>query len=287
MEHEAWSFDEGFAIVADVHPLSDERMAGFRQMDSDLVGPTGFERALRERRSVERIEGANVRDCFTAELRVRGRPSNSVASVFDEPGRERPRRHAAVCEGDVAAVDGMVSELAPERVTRRHRAAKDDEARRLSVEPLHDAERCGASLLRRLSKQSSNDFVEWRRRVGFARVPDRRDTRRLTDDDDMGVDVDQVAFPEAHGFDGSRGRHADRDARTCGYESGRIRHDPALDSDFPRSDESPHRFPRSAELGPEGPVEWDALGLALRPRRRRHDEIGVPRNGPRAHFPVS
>jgi hypothetical protein len=96
VEHETWGFDEGLLKVADVDSLADERVTRFRQVNADLMGPARFELALREGRSVQHLDDANVRDGETAELGVFRRPAKSVASVFDEPGRKCARRELPV-----------------------------------------------------------------------------------------------------------------------------------------------------------------------------------------------
>src|SRR5690242_16574739 len=141
MEHEPWRGNQRATMITGIHAVAHDGVSGFGQVNSDLVRSPRLERALDERRALEVFEDAHVRHRFSPELRVRRRAADPVAAVFDEARGDRARFHPTVRDRDVTAMDGMVAELAAERVARGDGAREDDEPGRFLVEPLNDAER--------------------------------------------------------------------------------------------------------------------------------------------------
>ena len=81
-----------------------------------------------------------MRDRFLAETGLVGAAAAAVAAVADEGRGDALRRHEARHHGEIAARDGVGTELLTQAALGGDGAREDDKAARLLVEPMHDAQ---------------------------------------------------------------------------------------------------------------------------------------------------
>src|SRR5262249_3694521 len=150
-----------------VDALADDRVAGFGEVDADLVRAPGLELASDERCSREGAKGLDVGDGKLALLAEARGAAQSVAPILDEVAAKRLLFDASVREREVAPVHGPRAQLRREDLLRGERPRKNDEPTRLLVEALHDAERRRRTLAARPGQQRRHELVE---RAAFAGV---------------------------------------------------------------------------------------------------------------------
>src|SRR5579884_1429727 len=81
-----------------------------------------------------------MRDRFFADAGLFGAAAAAVAAVADEARGDALRRHKAGHYGEITACNGMSVKLFAQTAFRSNRACEDNQAARLLVEPMHDAQ---------------------------------------------------------------------------------------------------------------------------------------------------
>jgi hypothetical protein len=122
-------------------------MLVLREVNADLMGASGLERAGNEARRVQLFQQPHVRDCALA-LRQPGREALAVARVPAVPGVEREAsRRMAEHDRDVLALQVMLLELGDQPFAGGHGLGNDHDAARVLVEAVDDPRTLGRVLL--------------------------------------------------------------------------------------------------------------------------------------------
>ena len=140
-----------------------------------------------------------MRDRFLALIGERGAAAPAVAAIAHEEAADGPRLDLAGHDRQIAARDGVLAKLHAEPAFRFDGAREDDQAARLLVEPLYDAQ-ARAWLMFLLGQRHADlphdEIVERRREqsavlepIALLRMAHGADTGRFFDDDQMRIDV--------------------------------------------------------------------------------------------------
>jgi hypothetical protein len=246
-------------------------------MDADLVGASRLEGALDECGAVERRDHAHVGHRPLASVHPR-READPVGRMAPVERRERARLRDADDDRHVGPVDRVLLELRLEPLARLDVPCDDHDAARALVQAVHDARahvlgRIGVAREVLATKEAQRQQTVHQ---GPPRVPARRvndETRRLVDDDDVLVRVDDVEADVGFRLRlGGRRWLGPHDHALAPVQRGArfARH--AVDRHAPASDPPLDLGPRHPERIRGETVEARARGLV------RHDEIhGVHR----------
>ncbi len=111
--------------------------AGFTQVNADLMGAPSLEPAFDEGVIAQFFEYADVCDGTLALAGYRTAAAAAVAAIADEIGFDALGLGSAANDGEIAAFDGVGTELLAEIALGGRRAREDHQAGGVLVEPVH------------------------------------------------------------------------------------------------------------------------------------------------------
>ena len=192
MKHRTCCLNFQAGVVADVHTFADQRMAEFGHVDSNLMLTSGFKAAFNQRGAHKLSNRCDVRNRTlrrdrnlarrTPEMSIRA--AHSVATIHNEICLHMRRGDSTVRNGVVDAIDRVLAELRRQRALRVSRAREHNQAARVLVETVNDAQ-LGIDALALSSKHRSSVVDEGVLVPCFVRDAEHRD--RLVDDHDVPV----------------------------------------------------------------------------------------------------
>ena len=224
-----------------VAAVADDRVAELRQLDADLMAPARpeLERHPGHVRSPLDHAVPGDRDARAPALgrrpaRIGGPDAQRALLHEDVAERSLVRRHHALDDRDIPPLRGAREELRLEVLLRLRRLGDDQEPRGLPIQPVDDE---------RPARGARSLEVGPHHAVGRALPlvlgPDREEPRRLLDDEERLVLVDQA---QRRG-EGGRRRRAERDRIGRGHGRARIANDLTL-----------HAHPAGHEPGAQTPA---------------------------------
>ena len=141
-------------LEAEVAPHAVLRVSGDGQVDrgevhADLVRAARLQANVEERVLAHELDDLEVRDRLSRLLRVE-RPLGRIATIAAQRRVDatRSRARRAADEREVAALELAPPDRLLQRRVRLLRAGDDQEARRVAVEPVHDARPLRIAVLR-------------------------------------------------------------------------------------------------------------------------------------------
>ena len=202
VEHGAHGSDARSAMVAYVDLFPDQGMTQFRKVNANLMLTPRLQPAFDQRGANEVGDGPDVRHRPPRLLRRRGRsrPEVSVRAaqlVTTIPYQVRldtRRRHDAVRDRMVNAIDGVIAKLCRQDAFGQRAAREYHEPRRILVESVNHAQRT-IDIATTDASQNGSSVIDQRVLVP-GRVGDRQHAGRLGDDHDVRVVEDDRALGE-------------------------------------------------------------------------------------------
>src|SRR5262245_25351173 len=187
-EREAGGVQGGPADVRRRPPVpavADERVAGLREMDADLVLPAGDQAHGHDRGVRQSLRHTELGDRLPPLPRPGGGLHLEAVPVLHDPALEAAPilRDPSLDHGDVTSLDRPLGERGLEGLVGRVRAREQEEPRGVAVEPVDREERSTPDAAGALGFENPIDqavLVPQRRR-------DREDVRPLVDDEDVVV----------------------------------------------------------------------------------------------------
>ncbi len=224
-----------------VAAVADDRVAELRHLDTDLVAPARPEPERHPGHVRSPLDDAVPGDRDARALALRRRPAriggpDAERALLHEDVAERPlvRRHHAFDDRDVVPLRGAREELCLEILLRFRGLGDDQEPRGLAVQPVDDERPAGWP---RSLEVGPHHAVG--RALPLVLGPDREEPRRLLDDEQRLVLVDQA---ERRSEGGGR-RRAERDLIGGAHGRARIADDLAV-----------HAHPAGHEPGAQAPA---------------------------------
>ena len=148
MKHRTLCFNLRTGVVANVHAFPDQWMTEFGHVDSNLMLASGFKAAFDQRgahkaRNRSDMRNRTLRLDWNASLRTSEmsiRAAYSIATIQDEMRLDTRRGDSAVRNGMIDAFDGVLAELYCQRALRMSCPRKNNQAARILVEAVNDAQ---------------------------------------------------------------------------------------------------------------------------------------------------
>ena len=263
-----------------VHLVAADRVAGFREVNANLVRAARFQPAREQRVTRQPLLDRDVRDRFLPNVGQSRAAAATVPAILNQVRAERLGAQDARHDRQVAADDRVFAELQAEGALRQHRPREDDQPARFLVEPVNDpqprdvagfaAELVGDGPLRQVLERGV-EFAPLLGPLQFRRVPHGVYARRLLHDDDVLVQVPDDEPFRVRGPRERLGVFEQDDGFVLLEAAGLVGADRVADLDAAGGDELAHVVPRR-------PAE-------PRPQHLREREPGfLGRDGERGQF---
>ncbi len=123
-----------------IYLFAADGMAGLREMDANLVRPTGFQSAGQNAVIGQLLDHIDMGNGPFPDAAGMSAAASAVAAIADKPGRKRAWHQMAGDHSDVAPDHGMSMELLAKPALGRDGTREDNQATRILVEPLNDSE---------------------------------------------------------------------------------------------------------------------------------------------------